>query len=113
MINTMWFDVLQWLLPAGTLGGIAAWIFNRRQREHSVYKDMYTDLSDEIRALSTNRREMAERIRDLEDLVLSQKQTIESLSKQIERLNIKIDTYEIQFDNGNNLLVDKLCNPTP
>jgi hypothetical protein len=48
-------DILQWLIPAGSLGSVAVWLFSKTLRNlrqtkevHDTYKTLYKDISNEL-----------------------------------------------------------------
>lgn len=66
-------EILQWLIPVGGFGSVAAWLTNRTERElklirnsHDAYKAMYEDLKETVKEDIQEKKELRNNISLLE-----------------------------------------------
>lgn len=86
---------LMWAIPSGGIGAAIGWLANRKGREartakevHDVYKEMYTDLGDELLKVRKNNDELTERIDMLSTESERTRRALNRLSRAIEAIQL-------------------------
>lgn len=86
---------LMWAIPSGGIGVAIGWLANRKGREartakevHDVYKEMYTDLGDELLKVRKNNDELTERIDMLSTESERTRRALNRLSRAIEAIQL-------------------------
>lgn len=86
---------LVWAIPSGGIGAAIAWIANRKHREtseakavHDTYKDMYHDISDELRKLREENAEINKKFDQVSAESRSLKRSLDRLCRAIEAIQL-------------------------
>lgn len=84
---------LAWAIPSGGIGAAIAWIANRRMRRmhevkevHDTYKEMYHDISQEIKELRRDNVEILENSERIASESRVLKRSLDRLSRAIEAI---------------------------
>ena len=71
------YSLLEWLLPAGSIGAVLVWLTSRRLRRattqhqvHEAYKKMYDDVCTTLHALQDDNTRLYLMLQHLERLML-------------------------------------------
>lgn len=86
-------QILQWAIPAGGLGTAIGWLWNRRvnrarqsKEVHDIYKEMYHDVSQELKHLREENEDYGRKIDKLSREGDSLRRAVNRLSKAIEAI---------------------------
>ena len=86
-------QILTWAIPSGGIGAAIAWLANRNVRKtteakqiHDTYKEMYEDVSAELRAIRNENGEILERADKSSQESRTLKRALDRLSRAIEAI---------------------------
>ena len=86
---------LIWAIPSGGIGAAIAWIANRKHREtteakavHDTYKDMYHDISNELRELREENAAINKKFDQVSAESRSLKRSLDRLCRAIEAIQL-------------------------
>ncbi len=92
MVETI-LQYLAWAIPSGGIGAAIAWFANRNVRKtteakqiHDTYKEMYEDVSAELRAIRNENGEILERADKASQESRILKRALDRLSRAIEAI---------------------------